>query len=287
MTRSTLISFSLAALIVVLQASRGSTQDNGKAVGGLQIAQISGTMQAMALDKIKIVSEDKKEYFAVVSDQTALQYKGTAQPDFITPGLLVRFSAEMNQSGQVQGPVHELEVFTISQNRRMSPEQSRDQTPGVYQVGGDVGNIKKPAEKPKAPSKPNAAASKGAQPYRIVGQVAQIKAGKMLVQAGAVQVQLELDPKAEIKVVSHDTTFCQMGDQVKVSGLRAAGQEQFIQSESLEIIGAKPLSPAEGKTAKNSKTAKGSKNKPTKPGTEKTDADADKKTDPKKPAPKK
>ena len=289
MTHSAQISLSFATLVALFQFNV-SAQDAGKAVGGLQIAQISGTMQAMQLNQIKILAEDKKEYFAVVSEQTALQYRGTAEPEFLTPGLLVRFSAELNQSGQVQGPVTELEVFTISQHRRMSPEQMREQTAGVYQVGGEVGNAKKPGDKPKdkVPSKPTAASAKSSQAYRVVGQIAGTKAGKMFVQAGGVQVQLELDPKAVIKVTSHDTAFCQMGDQVKVSGLRTAGQEQFIQSETLEIVGAKALGPAEGKTAKNAKSTKVSKGKGAKVSAEKDDAvAAEKKTDPKKTTPKK
>jgi hypothetical protein len=120
MTHTTQLSFGLAGLAMLLQSAAVNAQDPGKAGGGLQIAQVSGTMQAMALDKIKIVAEDKKEYFAVVSNQTSLLYKGTAEPDFLMPGLLVRFSAELSQNGQVQGPVTELEVFTISQHRRMS-----------------------------------------------------------------------------------------------------------------------------------------------------------------------
>ncbi len=289
MTRLGQVSFCVTTLAAFLPLSV-IAQDAGKTVGGLQIAQISGTMQAAQLNQIKIVAEDKKEYFAVVSEQTSLQYKGTAESDFLTPGLLVRFSAELNQSGQVQGPVKELEVFTISQHRRLSPEQMRDQTAGVYQVGGEVGNVK-PSDKAKdkTAAKPTANSTKVAQSYRIVGQIAGVKAGKMFVQAGGVQVQLELDPKAVINVTSQDTTFCQMGDQVKVSGLRTAGQEQFIQSESLQIIGAKPLKPVEGKTAKNGKTTKSTKGKNAKAGAEKDDAvaAADKKTDPKKTTPKK
>ncbi len=302
MTRSAKISFGFAVLAGfavsagMLHSGIAHAQDPGKAVGGLQIAQVSGTMQAMALDKIKIVAEDKKEYFAVVSEQTSINYKGTAERDFLTPGLLVRFSAELNQNGQAQGPVNEIEVFTVNQQRRMSPEQAREHTPGVYQVGGEVGNTKKPGDRTKektdkVSTKLNAATGKGsafgAQAYRVVGQVAGVKAGKMVVQAGAAQVQLELDPKAVIKVTSHDTSFCQMGDQVKVSGLRNAG-EQFIQSESLEIVGAKPLAAAEGKTGKNSKTSKNSKGKTTKAGSDKDDSGAaDKKTDTKKTTPKK
>ncbi len=300
MTHSVKISFGVAILAGMLQSCIAHAQDTGKTGGGLQIAQVSGTMQARALDKIKIVAEDKKEYFAIVSEQTSLIYKGTAEPDYLTQGLFVRYSAELNPSGQAQGPVKELEVFNASQHRRMSPEQMREQTPGVYQVRGEVGNTKKPGEKPKdkPAAKPNAASGKGAQAsgaqasgtqaYRVVGQIALIKAGKMLVQAGGAQVHLELDPKAEIKVTSHDTSFCQIGDQVKVSGLRTAGQEQFIQSESLEITGAKLLGPAEGKTTKNSKTTKGSKTKAAKNGADKDDAGAtDKKTDTKKTTPKK
>lgn len=292
MTRSAQISFGFAGLAVLLQMGGVQAQDAGKAVGGLQIAQVSGTMQAMQLNQIKIVAEDKKEYFAVVSPQTSLNYKGTAEHDFLMPGLLVRFTAELNQSGQVQTPVAELEVFTISQIRRMSQEQMREQTPGVYQVGGEVGNAKKPSDKPKdkTPSKTNAASSKGgAQAYRVVGQIAGMKEGKMLVQAGAVQVQMELDPKAAVKVTAHDTAFCQVGDQVKVSGLRTAGQDQYIQSESLEIVGSKPLGPAEGKAAKNSKNTKGSKGKNPKAGSDKDKDDAgdDAKTDSKKTTPKK
>ena len=275
MTSSVQISFGFAALATLIQASVLSAQDPGKAAGGLQIAQVSGTMQAVALDKIKIVAEDKKEFFAVVSQQTNLNYKGTAEPGFLSPGLLVRFNAELTQTGQAQGAVTELEVFTISQNRRMSQEQMRDQTAGVYQVGGEVGNTKKPDEKPKGKSsKPNASSKGAAQPYRIVGQVAGMKAGKVMVQAGTVQVQFELDPKAVITVTSHDTTFCQVGDQVKVSGLRNAGQEQFIQAESLEIVGTKPLAPVDLKTAKNSKSAKGSKGKNAKDGSGKDKDDA-------------
>jgi len=290
MTRSTLVAFCLSTVALLLQASAGLAQDAGNAAGGLQIAQVSGTLQAIALNRIKILAEDKKEYFAVVSDQTTLQYRGTAEPDFLMPGLLVRFSAEVNQSGQVQAPVTELEVFTFSQQRRTTPEQAREQTPGVYQVGGEVGNVKKPGGKaPAKQTKQAAAPASGAQMYRIVGQIAGVQAGKMFVQAGAVRIQLELAPKAAITVTSRDTTFCQNGDEVKVSGLRTADQEQFIQAEALEVIGAKPLGPLEGKAAKNAKSGKTPKGKAAKAGAEKeTAADAAaKRPDSTKPVPKK
>ncbi len=134
----------------------------------------------------------------------------------------------------------------------MTPEQAREQTPGVYQIGGEVGNLKKPNGKAAAK---NANAAAGPQVYRVVGQIVGSQQNKMMVQAGGVRIQMELDPKVAISVNSRDTTFCQQGDQVNVSGLRVAGREQFIQAESLEIVGSKPLGPAEGKAAKNAKSS--------------------------------
>jgi len=295
-----LTALTLAAAASLAPISTARAQDTNKAGGGLQIAQVSGTMQAMVQNHVKIAAEDKKEYFIILTDQTSLQYRGTAEPDFLMPGLMVRFSAELTQSGGVEAPVTELEVFTYSQSRRMTPEQMREQTPGVYQVGGEVGNAKKPGGKeaakqtaapaqaivktqanakanPKGQSKPPAASSAGAQPYRVVGQVVGTQSGKVFVQAGSVRIQFDLDPKAVINVAARDTTFMQIGDQVKVSGLRNAAQEQYIQAETVAIVGAKPLGPAEGKAgAKNAKSSK-AKGKGAKPGTNKDDAEDDKK----------
>lgn len=269
--------------ILSMFASVPATAQDPKQGGGLQIAQVSGTMQAMALNQIKVLAEDKKEYFVVLSDQTSLQYRGTAEPDFLTQGLFVRFTADLNQTGLAQAPVKELEVFTYSQNRRMTPEQIREQTAGVYQLGNEAGNDKKAGAKetPKKSQGKQAAAAGAAQTYRVVGQVVGSQAGKMFVQAGSVRVQFELDPKAVINVTARDTTFIQMGDEVKVSGLRNAAQEQYIQSESIEIKGVKPLGPAEGKAgAKNAKSSK-TKGKGAK-GSSKDDDSDDKKAGAKK-----
>ncbi len=278
-----------------------STKPNsGNVGGGLQIAEASGTMQAMIQNQIKILAEDKAEHVIVLTDQTLLQYRGTAEPDFLMPGLLVRFSAELTQSGIVEAPLNELEVFTYSQSRRTTPEQMREQTAGVYQVGNEAGNLKKADTKKAEPKKPEpkktetkktgaketsqpAASPSGAQTYRVVGRVLGSQAGKVFVQAGSVRVQVELAPKAVINVTARDTTFLQTGDKIKVSGLRNAAQEMYIQAENIEIVAAKPLSAAEGnagvKNAKSSKAkTKAAKGGTDKGGTDKADKADDKKT---------
>ena len=78
-----LTALTLAAAASLAPISTARAQDTNKAGGGLQIAQVSGTMQAMVQNQVKIAAEDKKEYFIILTDQTSLQYRGTAEPDFL------------------------------------------------------------------------------------------------------------------------------------------------------------------------------------------------------------
>ncbi len=258
-------------------------QDVGGA-GGLEIATVTGKFAAMQGNQIKVIAADKQEFIVNIGNQTNLRYQGKADPKFLMPGLLVRFSAQLTQVGIAEKPVAALEVFTLSQHR-MSPEQQREQTPGVYQEGGELGaepalaknaparlEAKKPEPKKPQPKKPEPRqqdtkkADKSApnstvvaQNYRVVGQLLGVQGNKLLVQAGQARVQFELDPQAVISVSSSDATFCLLDDDVKVSGLRTAGQDKFIQAETIQITGVKPLGPAEGKVAKNAKSSRASK----------------------------
>ncbi len=293
----------LSLIVACTTASFTLAQDPG--AGGLEIASASGKFAAGIGNQIKITTEDKEEYFIVFNKDTNLRYQGTADPKFLMNGLMVRFSSQLTQTGATAAPLKGLEVFTaIAPDRRMTPEQYREQTPGVYQEGGEIGEA--PQNIPAVPTKPEPRKPAGKktdknapkQPvdpvnYRVVGPILGSQGGKYFVQAGGVRVQFELDPAAVISVNSSDLAFCQMGDEVKVSGLRTVGQEKIIQAEKLEIKGAKPLGPAEGKFAKNARPSRSTRGaKPDAKG----DADAEKpdtkkpeanKTDTaKKPAPK-
>ncbi len=269
------IRFGLLGLAIAFAAGPStSAQDTG----GLEIASVTGKFAAMQENRIKVVTADKEDYFVVMNNQTRLQYKGTADPKFLMPGLMVRFSASLLPNGMTESPVAEIEVFTLSLERRMSPEQQREQTPGVYQEVGDVGagpkkpepkkidtnkpDLKKPDSKrtePKNGDKNLAKPTAAAHNYRVVGQILGSQGNKLFVQAGQARVQFELDPQAAISVSASDSMFCQLDDEVKVSGLRTAGQDKYIQAETIQITGSKPLGPAEGKAAKNVKSSRTSK----------------------------
>jgi hypothetical protein len=245
---------------------------NAQEQGGLQIAKISGNVGAVAGNQIKVLTKEKEEFFAIVGNDTTLKYKGKAETSFLVPGILVRFTAEINSQGIVQEPLKQIEVFTISRHR-LNAEQMREQTPGTYQTGdlATEPNGKKNAQNNKPAEKATAAKSNAkttakpskknltTQEYRVVGQIVNVQNKKFYVQAGNAQIQFELDPKVEIIVLGEDPSLIQIGDEVKISGLRMASQEKFIQCETIEIVGAKPLSIPDPKA--NDKKTKSSKSK--------------------------
>lgn len=223
----------------------------GENVVGMDIAKVSGTLEAVAGDKIKIKSEDGKEYFALVGAQTKVEYKGTADIAFLGPGLFVRFTAAFDpKTGIPANTVSAIEIFRPARQRRMSMEQKQDQTPGVYPVTEEAQGDKKSKSKTAAPPA-------GSQNFKIVGQVRAVMADKVQVAAGMRTFMIQLDPAATVTVSSGDAMFCKQGDQVEINGLSSPTQESWIQAESIEITGAEPLKLPETNANRRSRNSRG------------------------------
>ncbi|MEZ6135978.1 MAG: hypothetical protein R3C53_13840 [Pirellulaceae bacterium] len=221
---------------------------------GLVLATVTGTMEAAAGNQIKFKSTDGQDYMAVMNTPKAkLRYSGTADPKFLQPGLFVRFTAAFDQKANIHAPLSQLEIFVPVQERRMSPEQIQEQTPGIYPVAqaqadgeGKAGDAEKNDVAP-APA--------GFENYRIVGKLAAIKGESMQVFAGR-PLTVTFDPAVQITVTAGDATFCAVGDTIEVSGLQVEGQQNWISASTVTITGAKPLAPPEKKSRSPRKRGK-------------------------------
>ena len=110
-------------------------QDQSAPAGGLEIAKLEGTLEALAGDRLKIKGADGAEYFIVLTPQTTLRYTGTADAKFLRPGLMVRFDATFDvQQGITIKPISEIEIFRPLNQRRMTREQRQNETPGIYPI---------------------------------------------------------------------------------------------------------------------------------------------------------
>jgi hypothetical protein len=112
---------------------------------------------------------------------------GTAKPDFLKPGMLVSFTADVDKKGAVADPINELAIIAPSETN----------TPGMF---------------PEDRENPDAGR------FFIRGTVRTVKEGKLTVSAGGKQVSGELPDDANIKVESSDLNLAQQGDEISVEG---------------------------------------------------------------------
>lgn len=190
---------------------------------GADIAQIEGKLEAIAGNKLKIKA-GAEEIFGLMDNKTKLTYTNTAELTLLRPGTTVRFTADFDTtSGIPTAPLSEIEVFRQARRPRMSRSEIQDQTPGIY------------------PQKKEGANNSGAvQTFKIVGTIRAFQNKKFQIVAGR-PLMVDLAEGATITVKAGDTTFCAPGDKIKITGLRNPNQPNFVQLQSVEIEGEKPL----------------------------------------------
>lgn len=265
---------------------------------GLNTVELKGNLLAMSGYQLKVMGDDQQEY-AVVLDQSAgtFRYEGKASPQFLSSGMMVRFTAQFDQAGNPQAALKQIEIFTPRKDRLMMEEELRAQTPGIYpviakdqQAGDDSNPATKVADNPnpvqnkararrdkagrqsgkqdRQQDNPLQGLSAGSlQDFRVVGRIANMQGDKIQVVAGVQPLIVQLDGDIQITVAGADATFCAAGDSVLVNGLSRAAQPNLIKAQSIVVTGAQPLSLPEKKIggkpdAKKGKTI-GSSNKST------------------------
>lgn len=238
--------FAVVTLLALVEESPIVAQDKTPA-GGLEIAEVEGTLQAVAGNRLKIKTEDGKDVIAVLDSRVTLSYTGTAVSSFLRPRLMVRFTAPFDQAGVPKAAIQEIEIFRPAKQRRMSREKLQEQTPGIYPVTKE--NKKdKAGDKNKDKTTPPPA---GSQNYRIVGQLRMIGQGKAQVLAGNRPLIVSIADDVAVTVASGDTTFCVQGDEISIQGLRDAARPELVKAQSVEIKGVKPLGETEQSKQQN------------------------------------
>ncbi len=238
----------------------------------MEIATVEGKWDAFAQGIIKILNSENQEVFLQSENNTVLQYSAEAEPSWLMPGYMVRFSATFDQNSKATAPLKAIEVFTPVTHRHMTPEAMREQTPGIYredkaQAGeakgmfgnegnnnatknnankNNVNNVNNKAQSKSKPSKKESAIAPG-QTMRVVGQLGNIQ-GNVLTVIAMSPMQIEIDPKAVVTVTASDLSFAYpmvvKGDKVTASGLRNPAQPSQIYCEKITIKAASKLTQA-------------------------------------------
>ncbi len=131
--------------------------------------------------------------------QCKIEVTGSGDASLLKPGMLVRFSADVDKkTGKASAPVSEVEV-TSPQNV-MAAEHPRGQAAGSHTA------LKKPVP----------AAATG--PAAVVGTIKSISGNEITVEAPGGSVKADLSPKVSVKIDSSDPKLAQVGAKVEVQG---------------------------------------------------------------------
>jgi urease beta subunit len=167
-----------------------------------------GTINAIQGDVFHVIGEEKKQWLVKMpTEPVAIQLQGKTSGEFVQPGMVVRFIADLDSRGKVQQPVQKLDVITIRPPKTGEPPDF----PGVMPLGEDVGGaLDKVAPRPALAAR--------ATTCRIVGQVVKLRKGEMTVNAGGKTVRAELAETAEVTVDIGDFRFAHVGDEIEMDG---------------------------------------------------------------------
>ena len=212
----------LLLLSLALEVQTGFAQGNRS---GRENVRLSGTLQGLRPGMMQVASDDGVQWiFQIQAKPQDIIYQATAEPEWVRPGMLVRFSGRFNKQGEAEQPISEITVFTPREGSRIGifPESALN-TEGLF-------------ESPDAEPTP----SDGYSSYLVSGRFMGMKAGKMQVVAGR-SLQVDVAENVEVQVDVSDYTLAKPGDKVEVGGWFMRGQPGRGMAERLSITAAEPL----------------------------------------------
>jgi hypothetical protein len=195
---------------------------------------VSGTIEKVAAGGIQGNIDGNSGAIIKLAPKSVVQVLGTAGPEFLKPGMLVRLNGDFDAKGKAKAPVNELEIVT-----EQTAVLRDDSMPG--EILGDKGAKK---------DKPASADPSGTT---LLGQLAAFKNNQMTIKSTTGVFTADLGTNPVIKVNINDLRYAQEGDKFDAKG-EFTNQGAFAQKLVIKL--ASPLGGAKaGATKKAQKTA--------------------------------
>jgi len=185
--------------------------------------QAVGTIQAMRPGVIQVKAAAGDLWLVKIPKTAEVYVKGTAEVDFLQPGMFIEFVAQLDRKGRAQGKIKKLTICTPSQER----------FPGIFPSQEGVGLL---PEAGNAPKDPNAAA-----PYDVRAQITAIKHEKLTVNSGNAVINIELEEEPTVDVDIADYRFAKQGDKIECIGTMENERMKMGQAREVHIELSEPL----------------------------------------------
>lgn len=180
--------------------------------------QGKGTVDAVAGGLLKITLRSKT-WIVKPGPQCKIEVMGTAEEDCLRPGVIVRFSAEVDKKGIVAEPLEEIELTSLRPGESIGTfANSLDSEPGTR------------------------AFPKGDEPtsLQVVGRIIKLNDRKATIATGRLNVQVELKPDVTVKYNTTDYSLAAEGDVIEVKGNYL--ESGAMLAEEIAITLGKPVS---------------------------------------------
>jgi hypothetical protein len=272
MSRRSSIHGLLAIALALLAAIPAFAQPFRRGNPGMMQPQVprtyKGTLVSAAGGQIQI-TVDSKPLYVMIGQSTDVSVTGSAEAEYLKPGLEVEFVAEVAKGGVVSQKVDHLTLVTTSTDRPsglLPPEDASSGKKGgkdeqAAPAGGDAQAAKARNQDAEPPLGGNSKAGKTSKShsgapqlpgtFTVRGKLRMYKAGKITVAlTHGPLVKAELADNATIDVDMADVRVAQRDDAVTVKGSQV--RPGMIAAQSVTIELANPLTGK--KKAKSAKT---------------------------------
>lgn len=219
-----------------------------------------GTIEGIARDRIQILTDTDQRWMIFIDEKTVVHVVGTAEADFLRPGLWVQFTADFDKRGKAKDKVKKLAIFTPRQQMDIgfwpegmvpiAPAGQEGANPGRGfggRVGGGAdggagGGADGGADGGAGGGFGGRANAQASSVYTVHGQIRGIRKGLLTVQAGRAMFQFTPDEKPEIAVDFADYSVAKPGDKISITkGKMFQGRLGLAQALEMTITLSEPL----------------------------------------------
>lgn len=227
--------------VVLMNALVFAQEKNGER----ENVRTKGTIKGVRPGLLAVVSDEGDQILVKVEARPQdISFVAKAKPEWLQPGMLVRFKNTFDRKGKPLGAVQQLEVISVRNDTKLGliPESKfSGAAKGLFSNA-------EPETKKQAPAKTAA--------FTVAGKLRTIKGGKMVVMAGRTAVQSNLADDAKISVDLADYSLASQGDKVQINGWRYASQKNRVVARQLSISSERKLGDEVESKKKTKKSAR-------------------------------
>jgi hypothetical protein len=239
MRLSSPVLISLLALLYVVSPSPHSTALAQR----IPTARLNttATIKGTARNVLQVVTESGETWLISVPRRPEqVLYQGTASPEWLRPGMIVRFEATLKLDRKRSQAVDKLKKLTVVTLRPGVELNVYPEAVPAEEAATDDGT----KSRAKITKKRRVRRGPITASCLVVGRLLEIKGNRIEVAAGRMPVRADVTEDLQVSVEVNDYRLSQPGDKVELSARYHPNAKGRAEGERLTITAAKPLAVA-------------------------------------------